>query len=71
MGRGSGREALRRARRVRGVTRAAFGRRGQTRGSVPQSCRTTPLVAPPRPLAHARRPRARRRRHVAIAAAVL
>ena len=36
---GSGREAaeaLRRARRVRGVTRAAFGRRGQTRLRAPE-----------------------------------
>ena len=67
MGRGSGREALRRARRVRGVTRAAFGRRGQTRHRAPELPHHAARGAAP--LAHARR--ARRRRHVAIAVAVV
>ena len=67
MGRGSGREALRRARRVRGVTRAAFGRRGQTRLRAPELPHHAARRAAP--LARARR--ARRRRRVAVAAAVV
>ena len=52
MGRGSGREALRRARRVRGVTRAAFGRRGQTRLRAPELPHHAARRAAPLAVAH-------------------